>query len=164
MILDREVFAVILAIITVASIVAVTQMMRPDVVEPFTAIGLLNPQCLIGDYPRRVVLNQRIDLCVFISNYEGRPIYYKVVFKVGTNKTIPSNSTQSPEPPLTEWRGVLAHGENVTFIASVAVPKWFNGSRAALIFELWIYDTTVGGWRYTGRWTHLYVDVVKPGV
>ncbi len=164
MILDEEVLAVLLAIITVASVIAAAQLLRPGVTEPFTALGLLNSQCKIGDYPKRVVLGQRVDLCIFVSNYEGRPIYYKVVYRVGTNRTIPSNSTPSPEPPLAEWRGVLAHGGNTTFTVSVSVPQWFNGSRAALIFELWVYNTTAWEWRYTGRWTHLYVDVVKPGV
>ncbi|QOJ79297.1 DUF1616 domain-containing protein [Infirmifilum lucidum] len=164
MILDEEVFAVVLAIITVASVFAAAQILRQEVTEPFTALGLLNSQCRIGDYPRRVVPGQPVDLCVFVGNYEGKPIYYKVVFKVGTNQTIPSNSSPSPDPPLKAWRGVLAHGENATFKVSVVVPPSLNSSRVALIFELWVYDTSTGRWRYTGRWTHLYVDVVKPGV
>ncbi len=164
MMFDDEVLAVLLAIITVASVVGAVQVMRPGVVEPFTAIGLLNQYCRIGDYPRKAIAGENITLCIFVSNYMGKPIYYRVVFKVGTNRTIPSGSTPSPEIPLREWRGVLSHGENTTFIVSVAIPKWFNGSRAALIFELWIYNTTIGSWQYTGRWTHLYVDVVKPGV
>ncbi|PLJ76894.1 DUF1616 domain-containing protein [Infirmifilum sp. SLHALR2] len=164
MILDEEVFAVILAVVTVASVFAAAQLLRPEVQEPFTALGLLDAQCRIGDYPRRVIPGQPTDLCVFVYNHEGRPIYYKVVFRVGTNGTIPSNSTPSPELPIAEWRGALAHGENATFRVSVAVPQGFNGSRAALIFELWVYNATEGGWVYTGRWTHLYVDVVRPGV
>ncbi len=164
MMFDDEVLAVLLAIITVASVIGAVQVMRPGVVEPFTAIGLLNQYCMIGDYPKKAIPGENITLCIFVSNYEGRPIYYKVVFRVGTNMTIPSNSTPSPEQSLGMWRGVLSHGENTTFIVSVAIPKWFNGSRAALIFELWIYNTTARGWQYTGRWVHLYVDVVKPGV
>lgn len=161
MILDEEVFAVLLAIITIASIFAAAQMLRPEVTEPFTALGLLNSECKIGDYPGRVLEGQSIDLCLYVYNHEGRPIYYKVVFKVGTNQTIPSNSTPSPEPPLAEWRGALANDENATFRVSVTLPSNFDGSRAALIFELWVYNTTTKSWQYTGRWTHLYVDVVK---
>jgi len=162
-ILDEEVFAVLLAIVTVASVFAAAQLLRPEVTEPFTALGLLDSQCKIGNYPRRVVEGRPVDLCLYVYNHEGRPIYYKVVFRVGTNQTIPSNSTPSPEPPLAEWRGVLAHGENATFKVSVAVPAGFGGSRAALIFELWTFNTSAGTWSYTGRWTHLYVDVARPG-
>ncbi|ADI31976.1 DUF1616 domain-containing protein [Staphylothermus hellenicus] len=161
----EEVFAVIMAIIVVASVFAAAQVLRPRVVEPFTALGLLNENCVIGDYPREVVVGDNITLCIFVDNHMNEPIYYRVIYRIGTNNTIPTNTTPSPEPEIKEWRGVLNQGENTTF--KIVVPISYSGntntSRIALIFELWIYNVDSNEWIYTGRWNHLYVKPVSPG-
>ena len=165
MILDDEVFAVLMAIVVVASVFTAAQILRPEVVEPFTAIGLLNERCKIGDYPREVILGENITLCIFVTNYMGRPIYYRVVYRIGTNETLPTNTTPSPEPEIMEWRGVLGHGDNATFkvVVPVQYPEGKRVDRVALIFELWIYDLDNNRWVYTGRWNHLYVKPVSTG-
>lgn len=161
----EEVFAVIMAIIVVASVFAAAQVLRPKVIEPFTALGLLNENCVIGYYPREVVVGENVTLCIFVDNHMNEPIYYRVVYRIGTNNTIPTNTTPSPEPEIKEWRGVLNQGENTTF--KVVVPIKYSGktntSRVALIFELWIYNVDNNEWVYTGRWNHLYVKLVSPG-
>lgn len=165
MIGNEEVQAVVLAVIVVGSVFAAAVALRPEVVEPFTALGLLNEDCLIGDYPRRALVGDNLTLCIFVSNYMGRPVYYKVVYKVGTNETIPSNETASPMPPLVEWRGALDHSSNATFkvLVPFTPPEGFKGGRVALIFELWLYNPDAGVWEYSGRWTHIYVEPVAPG-
>lgn len=164
MILDEEVFAVLLALVVVASVFASAQILRPEVVEPFTALGLLNEERKIGDYPKVAVLNDTLTLYVFVYNYMGRPVYYRVVYKVGTNETLPTNSTPSAEPTIMEWRGVLGHDQNTTFPVKVPVryPEGREPERVALIFELWTYDVESGKWVYSGRWVHLYVEVKRP--
>ena len=164
MILDEEVLAVILAITVVASVFGIAMVLRPNVVEPFIAIGLLNEHCKIGAYPKYVVPNQTITLCIFIDNYLGKPVYWMVTYKIGDSESIPTNTSPSPRKPLKEWFGVLDNGENTTFLVKVPIyiSKDLEGEkRIALIFELWIYNTTSGRWVYSGRWTHLYVEVVK---
>ena len=157
--LDDEVLAVITAIVVVASVFAIAQILRPAVAEPFTAIGLLNQDCKIGDYPDVAVEGENLTLCIFVDNHMGYPIYYRVIYKLGTNQTLPTNQTPSTEEPLMEWEGILAHGENATF--NVNVPVVGPAGRRALIFELWTYSPEHEAWVYTGRWVHLYVEVAE---
>lgn len=159
MILDDEVFAVILALIVVGSVFASAQVLRPRVTEPFTAIGLLNSELKIGDYPKTIVAGYNVTLGLFIDNHMGYPIYYRVYFKIGDNTTLPTANKSSPLKPVKYWEGFLDHGQNATFKIVVSVPE--PGHRKALIFELWIYDPVNRTWVYTGRWNHLYVDVVE---
>ena len=159
MILDDEVLAVILALVVVGSVFASAEVLRPRVTEPFTALGLLNSELKIGDYPRTIVAGQNITLGIFVDNHMGYPIYYRVLFKVGDNETLPSPDNPSPMPVIRYWEGFLDHGENATFKVNITLYK--PGVKKALIFELWIYDPESGEWRYTGRWNHLYVDIVE---
>jgi len=163
-ILDEEVFAVIMALTIVASVFAAAQILRPSVVEPFTAIGLLNEKGKIGDYPKKAVLGDNITFYIFVDNHMGKPIYYKVVYKIGINETLPTNTTPSPEPPVMEWKGVLNHEANATFKVQVPIkyPSEGEVNKITLIFELWTYDPDLNKWTYTGRWTHLHLEVVKP--
>ena len=163
LILDEEVFAVILAITIVASTVAIAFTLRPETVEPFTALGLLNEECKIGDYPRTVVNGSTIDLCIFVANYMGKPVYYEVLYKIGTSENLPSNTTPSPAEPVDKWIGVLNNKQNTTFKVKIPVyTSTLNTSEVALIFELWLYDTSTSSWVYSGRWNHLYVNVTFP--
>jgi len=162
MILDDEVLAVILALIVVGSVFASAEVMRPRVTEPFTALGLLNSELKIGDYPKTVVVGQNITLGIFVDNHMGYPIYYRVVFKLGDNTTLPTPDNPSPNPPIKSWEGFLDHGENATFKITISVNK--PGNKKALIFELWTYDPVDGEWKYTGRWNHLYIDIVEAPV
>jgi len=161
MILDEEVFAVILAVSIISSALGVALVLKPENPEPFSALGLLNEECKIGDYPKIAINNSLLRLCIYVANYMGRPTYYKVVYKLAHNETLPSKDSPSPEPAISEWRLVLAHGENKTVLVDVVVyDAWMRG-RVALVFELWTYDSASSSWVYTGVWNHLYIDVVS---
>jgi len=67
-----------MAIIVVGSVFSVAQLLRPSVTEPFTAIGLLNENCEIGDYPSKVFRGENITLCIFLYNYMGYPLLMQV--------------------------------------------------------------------------------------
>ncbi len=161
MLLDDEVFAVLLAVVIVASTLGIAMVVRDQfVAEPFTAIGLLNENCRIGDYPKYVYPNQTIRLCLYVYNHMGKPVYWKIAYKVGDNKTLPTTNTTSPSPIIAEWRGALNHGFNVTRLVNVSIPELpANTTRATLIFELYTYNTVEGRWEYTGRWVHLHVNI-----
>ena len=162
-ILDEEVFAVLLAIIVVGSVFATAQILKPKVSEPFTAIGLLNEKCVIGEYPENVFPGENVTLCVFLYNHMGYPVLMNVKFKIGLESDLPTNSTPSPEPAIENFTVLLGHGENMTLPVKVPIvlSEKYVGKRVALIFELWIYDIDREEWVYSGRWNHLYVNVVE---
>ncbi|MEZ0290292.1 MAG: DUF1616 domain-containing protein [Sulfolobales archaeon] len=160
MILDEEVFAVILAVSIVASVIGVASVI-PRATESFMALGLLDEFCRIGSYPSKAYNDSTITLCIFVYNHMGRPVYYKVVYKIGSNTTIPTNTTPSPESVLAEWRGVLNMDSNTTFKIKIPVYAKRINSTIALIFELWVWDTSSNSWKYSGVWNHLYVNVVS---
>lgn len=166
MIMDEEVQAVIIALTVVASVFASAMVLRQGTVaEPFDAIGLLDASCKIGYYPTEALVGGNVSLCIFVSNHMGRPEYYKIVYKIGTSESLPTNTTPSPEPPLMEWRVALPHDGNVTLPVKVPFKppsEYRRLDRVAVIFELWRYDAERGGWVYTGKWVHLYVKPVQP--
>lgn len=161
--LDEEVFAVMLAVIVVASILSIAQILRPEIVEPFSAIGLLGENCKIGDYPDKVFNGENITLCIFLDNHMGYPVYFQVRYKIGSNETLPTNTTPSPQPTIMVFEALLDNKANKTFKISIPVnvSEELVGSRVALIFELWMYDIDSNEWVYTGRWNHLYVRVLE---
>lgn len=161
--LDEEVFAVILALIVVGAVFSVAQLIRPNVTEPFTAIGLLNEDCMIGDYPSKVFRGENITLCIFLHNHMGYPLLMQVRYKIGSNTTLPTNSTPSPVPTILIFDKLLDHSKNSTFLVEVpiSVNESFVDRRIALIFELWFYDIDRDEWIYSGRWNHLYVEVLE---
>lgn len=160
-VLDEEVFAVVMAIVIVASVLGITQLLRPGVIEPFTAIGLLNSECRIGDYPKEVFEGEELRLCLYLYNHLGRPQLMMVKYKLGSSNVIPTNTTPSPEASLKSFKFLLNHDANITLPVRVPIP--FNtglvGKDVALIFELWVYDLDSNDWVYSGRWVHLYVKV-----
>lgn len=161
---DDEVFAVILAVSIVASVLGTVLILRPFSSEKFSAIGLLDENCKIGNYPEIAVNGTEIKLCLFVYNHLGEPAYYKVVYRIGNNDTLPSNLTSSPAQEIKEWKVILNNDENTTF--PISVPVFLNANetdKAALIFELWAYNMTIGNWEYTGLWTDLYINVTKGG-
>ncbi|MFZ8782553.1 MAG: DUF1616 domain-containing protein [Desulfurococcaceae archaeon] len=159
MLLDEEVFAVVLAVSIIASALGIALVLRPGNPEPFTAIGLLNEECRIGEYPRVARNASSLRLCVYVANYLNRPGYFKVVYKIATRETLPTDTTPSPESALREWRLVLGDGEDEAFPVNVTVYSLRGETRVALVFELWLYRSSSREWIYTGRWVHLYINI-----
>jgi len=162
-ILNDEVFAVILAIMVIGSIFSVAEVLQPRIVEPFISIGLLNEECKIGDYPGEVFIGENLTLCLLLYNYMGYPVLVQVKYKIGTNETLPTNTTPSPRPAIMIFEKLLDHNENITLLIQVpiAVNKSYVGKEIALIFELWIYDVNQDNWVYSGIWNQLYVKVLE---
>jgi len=157
--LDEEVFAVLLAVVVVASVFTAAQEFRS--IERFNAIGLLNEECKIGDYPGFVLRGENITLCIYVYNYMGEPEVFKVVYRFGNPDTLPTNTTPSTAPELWERIIVLDHEQEALLKTGFPVPNdpGLVGRNATLIFELWMYDTGSGEWVYTGKWVHLHVRV-----
>lgn len=163
--LDDEVFAVVMAVVVIGSVFAAAQVLAPRNPEPFSAIGLLNQDCVIGDYPTEAYEGDNLSLCLFVDNHLGHAALFRVVYKIGTNTSIPTNESPSPEAPIAEWEFLLEDGGNTTKKVVVPLIADLGGEvskRVALIFELWYLNPSTGGWEYTGRWVHLYLLVKKP--
>jgi uncharacterized membrane protein len=157
-IIDDEVLAVLTAIVLIASVLSAA-LIIPRHTEPFLALGLLGSKGKIGDYPRTVVAGTPINLYVFIANYQGKAVFLEVVAKIGSKGNIPTNTTPLDAPPIWEYSVILDNGENITVPVQLTLTQ--EGMNQAIVFELWIFNTTAGSWRYTGQWNHLYVNVTR---
>ena len=155
---DSETFAVIMAVIVVASVFSVAQAI-PRRRVPFDAIALLGPDCRFGDYPRFVVAGEPVTLCVFVANYLGRPAYMQVRVKLGSREALPTNTTPLNAPALLVLEGVLNDGGNFSRRVKLVLNE--TGVNIALVFELWRYDSERREWVYDGKWAHLYVNVTR---
>lgn len=165
MILDEEVFALIVAVTVVASVISAALTLRDFMGygEPFISLGLLDRDCKIGYYPSRLPIGANHTLCVFIYNGMRKPVLYEVKLKIVTNASaMPTDSTPSPVDEIARWRGALPHAGNATFKVNFTIPEKHSrlaGSKVILVFELWLYDTKSMGWFYSGRWTSLHVTL-----
>jgi len=161
--IDDEVKAVVLAIIIVAGVFSIAQLVASErVVEPFSALGLLGPKMKIGDYPKNVLVNQTINLYLFVDNHEGRVMYYVIYAKLGNKSTVINENVSAAAPILDVYEVVLPHGANATIPVSLKISK--PRTNARLIFEMWIYDPESGELRYHGRWVQLWINVTAPEI
>jgi len=156
--LDEEVFAVILAITVVGSVFAIAQII-PHSIEPFTAIGLLDAQCKIGEYPRHVIVGEPVTLCIFVDNHLGKVGLFQIRMKLGSKDNLPTNTTPLNSPTILSFSVVLGNNMNVTRKVTFTLNE--TGINVAIVFELWRYDTAVNDWVYDGKWVHLYVNVTE---
>lgn len=155
MITNEEVWAVILAIMVVASVFAVSQAyLAGRVVEPFSELGLLGRYMKIGDYPRELVVGDNATFYIYVGNHMGRPMYYIVQVKLGDNAT---DIDPSPLEPIYVYERVLLHNE--TWIFRVDLPVERPGPNQRIIVELWIYNETINDIQYHGRWNQLWINV-----
>ncbi len=158
-IMDEEVAAVVLALVIVASVFAVAYVVNKSrVAEPFSAIGLLGPNKKIGNYPTHVHPGEKFLLWVYVFNYEGHAMLYRVYIKLG-NRTTLVNSTISANAPIMDYFDIcLTHNESALVPVYLSINK--TGSYK-LIFELWAYSPKTGEFKYLGLWNHLYINVTR---
>lgn len=159
--IDEEVKAVVMAIIIVAGALSISQIVTSGrVSEPFSALGLLGPNMKIGDYPKTVLVNQTVNLYLFIDNHEGRTIYYIIYVKLGDKLTEINENKSAEAPTLYTYEIILTHGMNTTIPVSLKFSKPMMNAR--LIFEMWIYDPETRTPRYHGRWNQLWLNITAP--
>lgn len=160
MIISGEVWAVILALVIVASVFTLAQAITAGrVAEPFSAIGLLGPKMKIGDYPTNVILGDRIKLYVYIGNHMGYPVWYIVYAKLGNKTTFINSTVPAKLTPIWSYQILLNHNTNTTIPVTLVMNK--TGVNLKLIFELWYIDPETGQQKYYA-WNHLYLNVTAP--
>ncbi len=157
MIIDEEVWAVVLAITVVIAVFAASQILLAGrVVEPFSELGLLGENMKIGDYPTDLVVGDEAFFYVYVGNHMGRPMYYKVLVKIGDVETA---IDPAPVPPIYTFEKILMH--NDTWIFPVSIPMNEPAVNLRLIVELWIYNQSIGDFQYHKRWTQLWINVTS---
>ncbi|MEM3985561.1 MAG: DUF1616 domain-containing protein [Candidatus Methanomethylicia archaeon] len=155
---DDEVLAVVLAVVVVGFVFGFSQfILSGRVVEPFSALGLLGPNMRIGDYPREVVVGVPFKLYLYVHNFEGRSVYYRILVKLGDRNSTISSVKPLDSNPIMEFRRVLTH--NQTWIYPVNITLYDSGVNRRLVFEMWIYNETSKGFSYYGRWNQLWINV-----
>jgi len=162
-ILDDEVLAVISAIVIVASVVGVVQIMSSGrVVEPFSELGVLGPKMKIGDYPKEVVAGSPFRLYLYIGNHEGKSVYYRILVKLGDKTSVINGTTPLNSTPIMEVRRILIH--NSTWIHPLDITLYTPGVNKRLVIEMWIYDEISGSFVYHGRWNQIWLNITPPPV
>ncbi|MCS7127756.1 MAG: DUF1616 domain-containing protein [Sulfolobales archaeon] len=154
--LNDEVLAVIVAISIVASVLGIA-LTIPRNPEPFTAIGLLNPDVKIGDYPREVRVGEEVSLNLYILNHMGYTGLFMYQGKIGYGK-IPSDEPLNVTPTLKGYVA-LCHTCNITIPIKTAFNEPFRNQ--TLVFELYMYDSKTNEWRYTGVYVFLRLNVTE---
>jgi len=157
-VIEEEVGVVALAM-TVASVaLVISQVLVPrGVVEPFSEIGVLGPNMMVGDYPRTVSANGTLNLFVYLGNHEGRILYYVVHVKLGDEATLVDDATPADVPVVATYEAILANGQSCTIPVSIT-PGGPNG-HARLIFELWVMGEDGMELEYHGRWLQVWIDI-----
>ena len=130
-------------------------------VEPFSELGILGPGRKLGDYPREVVVDQSIQLYLYVGNHEGKAEYYRVLAKTGDINSNVSDVSVLDAPLVSSWDFVLTNEGNSTLPISLSFPT--AGLNQRLIFELYMYDSSNRSFVYHQRWTQLWMNVTAPG-
>jgi len=160
-ILDDEVLAVLTAIIIIIATFATAQIINSGrVTEPFSALGLLNQNAKIGDYPQQVIAGTPFKLNIYIQNYEGKTMYYKILVKIGNKTSTINETTPLNTQPIMEFRTVLPH--NTSLIIPANITLYQPATNIRLVFEMWILNETTQTFTYYGRWNQLWLNVTKP--
>jgi hypothetical protein len=158
---NEEVLAVITAILIIATIFAAVQIINSErVIEPFSALGLLNKNAKIGDYPREVIAGKPFQLNVYIENHEGKTMYYKILVKLGNKTSIINETTPLNAQPILELRTVLPHNKSILIPVNITIYQPMTNLR--LVFEMWIFNETKQVFTYYHRWNQLWLNVTKP--
>jgi uncharacterized membrane protein len=159
--IDDKVKAGLLASVIVLGLLMAGQYwMEHRIFEPFSELGVLGPNQKIGDYPTNVTAGQSVTLYGYVGNHEGVVTYYDVKVKQGPSSAIVNESTWASLPSSYDYRVVLRDGENSTFSLQLRFSN--PASNAKILFELWELDVASGGFRYSGLWGQIVLNVTSP--
>lgn len=154
----EQVCAVIIVITLFVAVFAVLPLFLPKHSgEQFSELGLLGPNLTLGDFPSQVVVGDSVHFVVYIGNHMGKPMYYRVLVKLGDNNTtVNPASTQA----IQEFDKVLPHTGALTFPVNITLTQ--PGLNQRIIFELWVYNETINQNQYHDRWVHVWLNVTAP--
>jgi len=154
--IDRELTFFTAAILLVAGTISAYLILNNNrVVLPYSEIGILGANMMVGDFPTEPDPGEKFDLTIYLGNHEGRLMYYTVLVKQSTSKE--SLDSESLDAPVLETYGaVVPHGENHTLQFQARLYDIAPDQR--LVFELHAYNGETQTIEYTGRWCHLWLN------
>ncbi len=156
--IDDKVKAVLLAVVIVMGIMTAGQYwLEHRVVGPFSELGVLGSDQMIGDYPSTVTAGQNVTLYGYIGNHQGGVTYYDLRVKLGNSTTVVNETTWVDVPSVADFRAVLRDGQNSTFPLVLSFSQPANGTK--IIFELWEFDASSGSFLYAGLWGQILLNV-----
>ncbi|HJW98207.1 MAG TPA: DUF1616 domain-containing protein [Candidatus Bathyarchaeia archaeon] len=153
-----QVCAAILGIILIIAVFMAAQFfLTGRTGETFSELGILGPQMRLGDYPKEVVAGDAVNLFVYIGNQMGGPVYYSVMIKIGDN-----NTSVNPAPIETSMKLEKILQQNQNWTSPINIKLTQAGLNQRIIFELWTYNDTMGGFEYNQRWGQIWLNVTAP--
>jgi uncharacterized membrane protein len=156
---DREAASVALVLVTILAVFVAIQPILPANTEPFSELGILGPNQVLGGYPTSVVAGTPFLLYGYIGDHEGVSGYYQYLVKAGNHTTQVSNSTYAQAPVIFSYSRVLENNQSATFPLTLTLTN--PGTNVRLIFELWSYNVTSSSYGYTGLWNQLLINVTS---
>lgn len=161
------VLAVGLAAMLVLATVAYTYT-QPRPYKHFFEIYPLGPGKMAANYPTKIEVGKPTNIWLGVSNHMGRVEYVLVYVKIGANATaIPNDITLTPSPvtPYKQIEYFLMDNQTQIFPVSIAINK--PGLNYNVMFELWHYNETAGGFRYAwhdgsvyrATWSQIWLNV-----
>jgi uncharacterized membrane protein len=157
--MNRQIGIIILMSITIIIVIAALAPLLPLREQRFSELGILGPDQTIKGYPTSVVVNQPFLLYGFVGNHEGNVENYQLLVKVGNRTTIVTNVTYANAPVVATYWHILRKSETWLFPMNLSVNHAGNNTR--IIFELWSYDVPTSGFKYTGLWNQIWLNVTS---
>jgi uncharacterized membrane protein len=157
MIDDQVKGALLVALVLMGLLAGGSYWIEHRVSEPFSELGLLGPNQKIGDYPKTLLVNQNFSLFLYVGDHEGRAMYYDVRVKLGDDSSVVNETVSLASPVLYDYRVMLT--DNGTWLQPVSLSIDRPGTNLRLVFEMWVYNTTLGDFSYYSRWNQLFLNI-----
>jgi uncharacterized membrane protein len=161
LILDKKIsVAIIISLLTYGILSIFPVLYGAQVIRPFSELGILSQNEKMGDYPKELSVDQKMDLFLYISNYEGSITYYRILVKLGDSSLNVSDTIPYSSPVISHYDHVLLDKTNNTIPIALHITE--PGLNQRLVFELYKYDTEKNTFVYDGQWLQLWFNVTKP--
>lgn len=158
--IDTEVTAAVLAVITVVAIAVGVEALLPyRMSEQFSELGVLGSNMKIADYPTELVAGENFTLYLYVGNHEGHVTYYRILVKLGDNTTQISQDEPSDAELLLTEEVILQDEGNWTAPITLSIDQ--PGLNQRLIFELWAYNPETHLFEYRFP-CQLWLNVTAP--
>lgn len=160
MIDDEIKLGAIICIVIVGFIVISPLIEARVLIDPYSELGILGPNGVVGGYPNKVVQMEPFNLTLYVGNHEGRAQYYRILAKVGdkaqnVTENLPYNATV-----IASWDILLPTDRNTTLPIQMIIKQ--PGLNRRLVFELYRYDPTIDSFVYHHRWNQVWMNVTSP--
>ncbi len=157
--MNRQIGMIILVSITALIVIAAIAPLLPVREQRFSELGILGPDQTIKAYPTSVAVNRPFLLYGLVGNHEGNVENYQLLVKLGNRTTVVSNVTFANSSVLATYWHIVRENETWLFPMNLSVNH--AGNNTKIIFELWSYDVPTSGFKYTGLWNQIWLNVTS---